>query len=226
MHDPLVVAFEIRRPWPRRSKSYDAKPGKSRWKVRGPFWTLAGRGFYWPAMVTVWHREPGGKDSGEVCKHYVRTQSADGTWSTRILHGWRWHVRHWRIQVGPLQTLRRWALTRCAWCGGRSRDGDRANISHQWNGQRAPWWRGERGLFHQDCSSIERAHRMCLCADPLLAHGSYGRCAWCGKARSYGATTLQFEQARILVEVPSGQRNAAAYQRVCDLYTESTGADA
>lgn len=44
MHDPLVVAFEIRRPWPRRN------PSKF-----GPRWR-------WPEMVTVWHREPGNKD--------------------------------------------------------------------------------------------------------------------------------------------------------------------
>ena len=56
MHDPMVVAHEIRRPWPRRDKWHDAKPGEPRWKVRYSwakwydlrpkvfmsFWTLAG----------------------------------------------------------------------------------------------------------------------------------------------------------------------------------------
>ncbi|MGI5247791.1 hypothetical protein [Dactylosporangium sp. CA-139066] len=221
MHDPDVVAFDIRRPWPKRSRTYDAKPGQPRWKVGHAFWTVAGRGLYWPTLITVWHREPGGKDSGEICKHYVRWRGDDGKWQSKILHGWRFHIHHWRIQVHPLQTLRRWALTRCSWCGGQSRKGDHVNISHQWDGPRGPWWRGEPGLFHRDCSSIERAHRTCLCADPLLTHGSYGRCAMCGKGSSFGRTELQIAQARVLAAVPAGQRDADAYQRVCDMYAAS-----
>jgi len=60
MHDPMVVAFEIRRPWPRRRR-------------------LVGRR-YWPALITIWHVEPNGHDSGEVCKHSHRWQEPDGTW--------------------------------------------------------------------------------------------------------------------------------------------------
>lgn len=125
MHDPMVVAHEIRRPWPQRSRWADAKPGQPRWKIRlrhkcvegcdhppfkrDPFpwwkpssyashWTLAGRGFYWPSLVTIWHVEPGGHDSGEVCKHYRREQLPDGTWTSTTMRGWRWHVFHvnWR----------------------------------------------------------------------------------------------------------------------------------
>lgn len=50
MHDPLVVAFEIPRPWPRRLRA----PARRR---------------CWPSLVTVWHREPGDRDAFEVCKH-------------------------------------------------------------------------------------------------------------------------------------------------------------
>lgn len=205
MHDPLVVAFEIRRPWP--------KPRRGQ-KYR-----------YWPPIITVWHHEPGGHDSGEICRHYRRTQGADGKWSTKILHGWKFHVHHWRLQVHPLQDLRRWALTRCAWCGGKSRKGDPVNNSHQWDGPRGRWWQGEPGLYHCDCSAIWRAHRSCTCADPLLSQGNYGQCLVCGKGRSFGATELQLEQHRILAAVPAGQRDAAAYQRICDLYAESQVAE-
>jgi len=221
MHDPDVVAFEIRRPWPRRSRTPN---GEACWSFRGPFWKLAGIGLYWPTMITIWHREPGGQDSGEVCNHYTRWKGEDGKWQSRIQRGWRWHIHHWRIQVGPLQTLRRWALTRCAWCGGRSRKGDRADISHQWDGERGPWWRGERGLFHRDCSSIERAHASCLCADPLTEHSGYGRCLSCGRYRAFGRTELQLAQARVLAAVPAGQRDPGAYQQVCDTYAASKGA--
>jgi hypothetical protein len=52
MHDPLVVAFEIRRPWPRRDRAYDKKPGRvSLHSWRGPFWVIGGKGFYWPTMA-------------------------------------------------------------------------------------------------------------------------------------------------------------------------------
>lgn len=247
MHDPLVVAFEIHRSWPQRSRMHDAKPGQPRWQIRlrhtcgewcgtnrakheardpfpwwrlrsySPFWTLAGKGFYWPALIVVWHVEPDGKDSGEVCPHYRRWQDADGKWQSKILHGWRWHVHHWRIQVPPLRHLRRRLLTRCTWCGGRSRKGDAVNVSHQWDGERGPWWRGERGLFHLDCSSIERAHVACLCDSPVLEQITYGRCARCMGFRRYGATPAELQRQRLLASVSKGQRDATVYACVCEL---------
>lgn len=186
MHDPLVVAFEIPRPWP----SY--------------FHIKAGRRRYWPAMVTVWHREPGGHDSGEVCKHYRREQRPDGTWKATTLRSWKWHVHHWRIQVPALQELRRRLLTRCAWCGGRSRKGDAVNVSHSWDGPRSRWWQGERGLYHRDCSAVTGAHAGCLCADPVTDHEGYGRCARCGRYRAWGKEPGEAE--RLLASIPKGQR--------------------
>jgi hypothetical protein len=73
MHDPYVVAFEIRRPWPRR-----VHWGTRRW--------------YFPPIITVWHVEPGGHDSGEICRHYDRE-------TKKITNGWRWHVWHWKLQI-------------------------------------------------------------------------------------------------------------------------------
>ncbi len=169
MHDPLVVAFEIRRPWPTRRDS------------RG--WR------YWPPVVTVWHREPGGADANTVCKYSGH---------------WRWHVHHWKIQIRPAQALRRSLLTRCAWCGGRSRKGDMVNFSHQWDGTRGRWWRGEPGLFHEDCSSVEHAHSLCFCAVPVLAHGDYGRCEACGGFRAWNQ--IPDEADRLLAALPEGGR--------------------
>lgn len=185
MRDPMVVAFEIRRPWPRREKRPLTRD-TGRWAIQGVYWTLAGRWhLYWPGLITIWHVEPDGRDSGEVCKQYRRRQLADGSWHTTILHGWRWHVRHWRIQVQPLQKLRRRLLTRCTWCHGRDRKGDAVNVSHQWDGPRGRWWRGEPGLYHHGCSPIAAAHRLCLCDDPALSQGDYGQCAFCGKFRAW-----------------------------------------
>jgi hypothetical protein len=184
MHDPLVVAFEIKRPWPTRRDS------------RG--WR------YWPPVVTVWHREPGGHDSGEVCKHHRRWQDIDEQWHTRTLNGWRFHVHHWHLQVQPLQQLRRALLTRCAWCGGRSRKGDCVNFSHQWDGPRGRWWRGEPGLFHEDCSSVSRSHGLCFCAVPVLSQGDYGQCQVCGRSRAW--RKVPDEADRLLASLPKGSR--------------------
>lgn len=229
MHDPLVVAFEIRRPWPGRSDW--GKPPKERWRFKlhhdcgshcehapfdrdpfpwwkpsswSPFWTVAGRRWYFPSLITIWHREPGGRDSGEVCPHYVRWRDPNGKWQSKVVRRWKWHVHHWKIQVPPLQHLRRRALTRCAWCGGRSRKGDYVNVSHSWDGERGPWWKGELGLYHSDCSSVHSAHRLCMCPDPLLRYSDYGQCALCGRFRSYGKTPDEAD--RVLAALPAGSR--------------------
>lgn len=252
MHDPDVVAFQIRRPWPKRSLMHDSVHHKRtkdlpRWTFRlhhectgctdgerarhgpnpfpwwkpkswTPFWTVAGRGYYWPGMITVWHREPGGRDSGEVCKHYTRTQDEHGKWSTTMLHGWKFHLHHWKIQIGPLQTLRRWALTRCAWCGGRSRGKDQANISHQWNREPGSWWRGETGLYHHDCSSIQAAHRACTCDDPVTEHSGWGRCGRCAGFRVFGRAATHIETDRLLATIPVGFRDAAVYEQAKQMW--------
>lgn len=150
MHDPQVVAFEIVRPWPRHSSMRSGKAEEPRWSFRYPhakgwwdvrprmvrrFWTLAGREFYWPALVTVWHCEPGGHDALTVCEHASR---------------WRWHVHHWRIQVHMVQRIRRALLTRCEECGRKGSP----NHSFQWDSERTPLWKGEKGLYHRECSEL------------------------------------------------------------------------
>lgn len=202
MHDPLVVAFEIRRPWPSRTKS----PYPDRWGIKWPYLHLAGRGYRFPCMITVWHREPDGRDSGEVCKQHRRVRDKDGDWQWKFHHGWRFHVHHWHIQVSPLQDLRRRLLTRCTWCGGRSRKGDSVNVSHQWDGPRGRWWQGECGLYHGDCSSIASAHAACLCEDPITENGRYGSCARCGKFRAFGRTEEHLARMRELAAIPAGLR--------------------
>jgi hypothetical protein len=222
MHDPDVVAFEIPRPWPQRA-AFGRSDSDARWQIRyrhrcddpstcngcrgrsnsqmfpwwkqrsySRFWTLAGVRLYWPALITVWHHDPSDYDHGVTCKRGSR---------------WRLHVHHWRIQVHPAQAFRRWLLTRCEWCGGRSRKGDYVNVSKQWDRTPGRWWRGERGLFHSDCSAVENAHRTCLCADPLTQHDGWGTCAMCGKFRVYGQTAERAAPSALIVaRVPLGQR--------------------
>jgi hypothetical protein len=181
VHDPLCVAFTVPRPWPKRM----AVTGHR----------------YWPALVTVWHREPGGHDSGTICRHYTQR---DG--KVYLSDRWRVHAHHWKVQIHFLQGLRRRLLTRCAWCAGRHTKGDPVNVSHSWDGPRAPWWRGERGLYHRDCSAIKTAHCTCVCELPVLEHGTYGRCARCGRFRAFGTTPTRL-----------GGRDHVAMRRVEEL---------
>lgn len=136
MHDPMVVAFSIRRPWPERSKF--AASGRPFWKMtfKSPFWMIAGREWYWPCLITIWHVDPSGYDSGVVCK-----------WSSK----WQWHIHHWKFQFHPLQRLRRALLTRCTECGGKSTKKNPVNCSSSWDTPESPWWKGEIGLYHDAC---------------------------------------------------------------------------
>ena len=143
-------------------------------------------------LIEIWHYEPGGSDALTVC--------------SRKSH-WRWHIHHWRVELPPLYALRRWLLTRCVWCGGRHTKNDRIDSSHaNWIGAkpRAPWWRGETNVAHSDCSTVARAHRLCLCDNPGLSHGDYGQCAFCGKYRAWRhAPTIP---DRYLASLPTGSR--------------------
>lgn len=194
MHDPLTVAFEIRRPWPKRDQWTTERSARTgvRWSFSGAYCVIAGRGVYWPCMITVWHRDPSGYDD-TTCR------------GSR----WQWHVHHWKIQVSPLQALCRRLLTRCTWCNGPHRKGDWVNISHSWDGPRARWWQGERGLYHRDCSLIKTAHATCVCVRAVLDHDTYGQCARCSGHRSFGVTDEWLARARELAAIPRGQRSAA-----------------
>lgn len=127
MHDPLVVAFEIKRPWPKRSSSGHR---------------------YWPSIVVIWHCEPGGRDAFTICQRKIEKKRNDWYLSTR----WKWHFWHWKIQVVPLQHFRRWLLTRCEICGGKSRKGHPVDITSSWDSPDTHWWQGEQGLRHRDCN--------------------------------------------------------------------------
>lgn len=174
MHDPESIAFSIRRPWPQ------IKPGRKA---------------YWPPLITVWHNEPGGSDSGTVCKER-----------------WRMHVHHWSLQVHPYQHARRRVLTRCGWCGGPSRKDDPVNISHAWHSEEQPWWRGEQGLYHLDCSLAKTLDATCLCEQPDLprgVHSGYGICRACGKFRPWQRDPAG-EESRIKREIDRAYRAATA----------------
>jgi hypothetical protein len=63
----------------------------------------------------------------------------------------RWHVRHWQIQVHPVQQLKRFLFSRCAVCGKGFRYGE--SPCSGWNGSGGPrWFRGEPQIWHSTCN--------------------------------------------------------------------------
>lgn len=68
----------------------------------------------------------------------------------------RWHVRHWKIQVHPVETFKRWAWSRCCRCGGRFAWGE-APVSGSWTSPGPRWFRGEPSIYHSDCGASQAA---------------------------------------------------------------------
>jgi hypothetical protein len=204
MHDPMVVAHDIPLPLPRRDrwreKRIDRRWGLIRqrrtnpenlgepvypwWRPRG--WTVvaAGRVYRMRHLATIWHVEPGGRDSGSVCTHYLRGDAWRSLprWRARLnpfikpLDGgewaadrsWKWHVWHWHIQVHALQHLRARLFDRCTLC----RRKGRPNVSHGWDNPALGWWkfRSRQGLYHMECSSLVSAQRQGAVDEHLIRH--------------------------------------------------------
>jgi hypothetical protein len=218
MHDPSFLAMSIHSPIPTRERWADAHVknrwtlGRSRrtnaenlgeptypwWRLKGYRPVLAGRAFRFPSIIDIWHDEPGGRDSGEVCGYP---------------HGWelRKHLKHLHVNVLPWQRLRRRLLTRCSWCGGPSRKGDAVNCSQHWDGAtRGPWWHGELGLFHSGCAGVAIAHHTCTCATPVLAPGrDYGPCSSCSRFRPWRMRESARQAHLTQQRVAKGQRPTA-----------------
>lgn len=103
MHDPMVVAFEIPAPLPKRNK-WRERQDASRWTFgrrrrtneanlgepvyhwwRPAGWEprIAGRCYGLRSFVTVWHVEPKGHDSGTICKHHRKIGTVS-PWKLRL----------------------------------------------------------------------------------------------------------------------------------------------
>ena len=175
MHDPMTVAFEIRRPIPRRP-SRPVREGSPRWELKvyrkraadhpgwnpkrwwnprywAPFQVAFGREWYFPSLITVWHVEPKGHDSGTICKHARKWQDDAGKWHYKVSNRWRWHFWHWHIQIPPFQTVGRFLWERCIECGRRYPWGY-APVSHQWDGPKRRPFRIQRINYHHECSAL------------------------------------------------------------------------
>ena len=88
MHDPSHVAFSIKRPWP------------SKWPH-----PLGGGKWYWPDLVTFWHTNPSGADSGSQggCCPRRPKLTAKQEAAVKSIASWE-HAHPWfisRRNVGP-----------------------------------------------------------------------------------------------------------------------------
>jgi len=63
----------------------------------------------------------------------------------------RWHIWHWRLQVHPVQKLKRWMFSRCEQCGKRFKLGE-AVVSFKWYSEGPRWFRSETDVYHESCS--------------------------------------------------------------------------
>lgn len=77
------------------------------------------------------------------------------SWILRRQRPWyrhpRWHFWHWKIQVHPLQNLKRWLFSRCCKCG-KGFSWGYAPTSNSWDGTGPLWFRSEQGVYHSECS--------------------------------------------------------------------------
>lgn len=78
-------------------------------------------------------------------------------WVLRADRPWwrhpRWHVHHWRLQVHPLQSLRRRLFSRCEECERGFRSGESV-VGRCWDEPPRrwfEWFRSERYIRHADC---------------------------------------------------------------------------
>lgn len=114
MHDPMVVAYEIKSPI-KRGTTYR----------------------YYPALVTVWHIEPGGRDAGEVCGYPPHKRSIH-LWLLR-------HRHHLQFNVEPYLRVKRWIICRCDGCGHR----------FAWDEGRFGYMGGDK-VWHQGCMNARQ----------------------------------------------------------------------
>lgn len=92
-----------------------------------------------PIRLDIWHDEPGGHDTHQVCGHPPRTRVARLLWTVR-------HARHLRYRWWPYLLIRRWIGDRCDGCGRRFLWRDSRNS-----------YQGTDKVWHDPCMSLRHA---------------------------------------------------------------------
>lgn len=194
MHDPMVVAWEVPLPLPKRERWKDAKDGQKRWTFgrwrrtnpenlgepvypwyRPKAWQprVFGRAFGMYTFATVWHVEPDGHDSGDICKHWI-----DGKHS----NAWRWHIHHWSIRIHPYLRIKRWLRDRCGECGRR----------FFWKDSRHGYMGGDT-VYHDHCMTLRHVRGQLDDATKVLTGSANWTENWRVERRLAELATTQFD---------------------------------
>lgn len=160
MHDPLIEAFRI--PW----------LGLTIWHVdpekRGDDDSCDWHGHHRPLnarekalaeavenMECTLDNRPHFSDDGNHSREhrdYQELKVAVREWRRRSK--WRlpvrWHVWHWKLQFDWLLNFKRWAFSRCHWCG-KGFSWGYCPIGYNWNGTGPLWFRSETHTAHREC---------------------------------------------------------------------------
>ena len=180
MHDPMTVAFELHLPWGMKHVTgkdgrilFSSRPlfitiwhcdperhgdddscdwGNRKRPLNAPERALAEASW---DMATILDNAPHYPDSREHLAWRPLHKAINAILSQPSrTHWWqlhpRWHVHHWRIQVHPLQDLKRWLFSRCAGCGKRFAYGY-SPCTTQWHGTGPRWFRSETYTYHSEC---------------------------------------------------------------------------
>lgn len=66
----------------------------------------------------------------------------------------KWHFWHWKFQCHPLGQFKRWAFSRCCYCGKRFKFGE-SPTTNNWNSEGPRWFRGETDIHHGSCHLVK-----------------------------------------------------------------------
>ena len=75
MHDPMTVAFDIKRPWPDKR---DQEFMGSRWS--------------WPTLITIWHHDPEIDHTDDSCGWFMRSRHGDPAVLATIIKEFQFHA--------------------------------------------------------------------------------------------------------------------------------------
>ncbi len=132
--------------------TYEQAAKKAAERIHGPDCVdPAGAFCFLPGYHTNGHTDT----PGERERHFMDTICGIARGILRDRRPWyrhpRWHFWHWEFQIHHIQQFKRWAFSRCAGYGKRFSWGY-SPVSFQWESVGPRWFRGERGVFHSDCS--------------------------------------------------------------------------
>lgn len=174
MHDPMTVAFDIKSPFRGKPSQWSPKGYRETWitiwhvdpEADGTEDSCDWFGWKRPLspeeraifdalynLETILDNRPFFPDHEAHARFQPLKDSIRQLCKRK---GWRihprWHIWHWKIQIHPLQQLKRMLFSRCCKCGGWFKYGESC-IGYSWNGRGPGWFRNRENIAHIRCDS-------------------------------------------------------------------------